>query len=118
MVRKLTTLADNATEEHRLTQEYSRFLVEVEQLLNSARELTGDSAALIRRKLEDRVAQAKVRLELARLKSAELASRPATRRLNVAYVAFGAALALGTLAASLWYRERGLAVEELRASTR
>ena len=57
--------------EQRVTQEFNRFLAEVDQLLNSARQLTGDSAALVRQRLEDKVAQAKVRLEAARGTAAE-----------------------------------------------
>jgi len=57
--------------EQSVTQEFNRFLADVEQLLNSARQLTGDSAALARKRLEDKVAQAKVRLEAMRSTAAE-----------------------------------------------
>jgi ElaB/YqjD/DUF883 family membrane-anchored ribosome-binding protein len=52
--------------EQRVTQEFNRFLADIEQLMNSARQLTGDSAALVRQRIEDKVAQARVRLEAMR----------------------------------------------------
>lgn len=57
--------------ELRVAQDYRRFLFEAEQLLNNAKQLSGDSAALLRQKLEDRVAQAKVGLEGIRRAAAE-----------------------------------------------
>lgn len=57
--------------DERVTQEFHRFLADVEQLMNSARQLSGDSAAVARRRLEDKVAQAKVRLEAMRGSAAE-----------------------------------------------
>lgn len=57
--------------EQRITQEFNRFLADMDQLLHSARQLTGDSATLVRRRLEDKVAQAKVRLEAMRGTAAE-----------------------------------------------
>jgi ElaB/YqjD/DUF883 family membrane-anchored ribosome-binding protein len=57
--------------ELRVAQDYRRFLGEAEQLLNSAKHLSGDSAALLRQRLEDRVAQAKVGLENLRHAAAE-----------------------------------------------
>lgn len=57
--------------EQRVAQEFNRFLADIDQLLGSARQLTGDSAALVRNRLEDKVAQAKVRLEAARGMAAE-----------------------------------------------
>jgi ElaB/YqjD/DUF883 family membrane-anchored ribosome-binding protein len=57
--------------EERVTQEFKNFLSDIEQLLNSARLLTGDSATLARRRIEDKVAQAKVRLEAVRGMAAE-----------------------------------------------
>ena len=52
--------------EQRVTQEFNRFLADIDQLMNSARQLTGDSAALVRQRIEDKVAQARVRLEAMR----------------------------------------------------
>lgn len=60
-----------AVTEERVTQEFKNFLADIEQLLNSARLLTGDSATLARRRIEDKVAQAKVRLEAVRGMAAE-----------------------------------------------
>ncbi len=60
-----------AAAEQRVTQEFKHFLSDLEQLLSSARQLTGDSATLARRRIEDKVAQAKVRLEAMRGMAAE-----------------------------------------------
>ena len=57
--------------EMRVAQDYRRFLGEAEQLLQSARQLSGDSAVLMRQRLEDRVAQAKVSLESMRSTTAQ-----------------------------------------------
>jgi ElaB/YqjD/DUF883 family membrane-anchored ribosome-binding protein len=57
--------------EMRVAQDYRRFLSEAEQLLQSAKQLSGDSANLMRQKLEARVAQAKVSLEAARSTAAQ-----------------------------------------------
>jgi ElaB/YqjD/DUF883 family membrane-anchored ribosome-binding protein len=54
------------TAEQRVTQEFNRFIGDIDQLLHSARQLSGDSAALVRQRLEDKVAQARVRLEATR----------------------------------------------------
>jgi ElaB/YqjD/DUF883 family membrane-anchored ribosome-binding protein len=89
--------------EDTVSQDYSRFLTDAEQLLNSARQLSGDSAALARQKLEDRVAQAKIRLESARSAAAEQAEYAlqstrdwvTERPLQVAVAALGIAVLLG-----------------------
>jgi len=65
------TLRAIASNDQRVTQEFHRFLADIDQLMNSARQLTGDSAAVVRRRLEDKVAQAKVRLEAMRGSAAE-----------------------------------------------
>ena len=57
--------------EMRVAQDYRRFLGEAEQLLQSARQLSGDSAALMQQRLQDRVAQAKVSLENLRSATAQ-----------------------------------------------
>ena len=59
------THATNVSEQ-RVTQEFNRFLADIDQLMNSARQLTGDSATLVRQRIEDKVAQARVRLEAMR----------------------------------------------------
>jgi ElaB/YqjD/DUF883 family membrane-anchored ribosome-binding protein len=60
-----STHATNVSEQ-RVTQEFNRFLADIDQLMNSARQLTGDSATLVRHRIEDKVAQARVRLEAMR----------------------------------------------------
>ena len=93
--------------EQRVTQEFNRFLAEVDQLLNSARQLTGDSAALVRQRLEDRVAQAKVRLEAARGTAAERFDRrrPKWWRNRTVQIAGAAALAGALIASAIIARK-------------
>lgn len=95
--------------ENTVSQDYSRFLADAEQLLNSARQLGGDSATLARQKLEDRVAQARIRLEAARSAAAERAEHAlestrdwvSERPLQVAVAALGIAVLLGW-----WWKRR------------
>lgn len=89
-----------AEAEMRVAHDYRRFLVEAEQLLHSARQLSGDSAVLIQQKLADRVSQAKVRLEAARSNAAQrlhvAAPANATSKTLVAAALFVAGAALAT----------------------
>lgn len=99
----------NATEQ-RVTQEFNRFLADIDQLMSSARQLTGDSAALVRQRIEDKVAQAKVRLEAMRGMAAEQYDeeprpRPVWRANRSVQIAAAAALA-GALFASIYIARR------------
>lgn len=99
----------NATEQ-RVTQEFNRFLADIDQLMSSARQLTGDSAALVRQRIEDKVAQAKVRLEAMRGMAAEQYDdeqrpQPAWWTNRSVRIAAAAALA-GALFASIYIARR------------
>lgn len=92
--------------EARVAQDYQRFLNEAEHLLHSASQLTGDSALLMRRKLEDRVAQAKVGLEGLRSAAAGQAIQSPSAS-NTRSILWGAGLAVAgaALAAYLYTRQ-------------
>lgn len=90
-----------ASTEQRVTQEFNRFLADIDQFLNSTRQLTGDSAALVRRRLEDRVAQAKVRLEAVRGVAAESFPRRKPWWMNRSVQIAGVAAIAGALIASV-----------------
>ncbi len=99
----------NGTEQ-RVTQEFNRFLADIDQLMSSARQLTGDSAALVRQRIEDKVAQAKVRLEAMRGMAAEQYDdeqrpRPVWWTNRSVQIAAAAALA-GALFASVYIARR------------
>lgn len=99
----------NGTEQ-RVTQEFNRFLADIDQLMSSARQLTGDSAVLVRQRIEDKVAQAKVRLEAMRGMAAEQYDdeqrpRPAWWTNRSVQIAAAAALA-GALFASVYIARR------------
>lgn len=104
MLNRDRSRTTNATEQ-RVTREFNRFLADIDQLLNSARQLTGDSATLVRKRLEDKVAQAKVRLEAVRGSAAErLESSPSRRKplwMNRSVQIAGAAALAGALIASV-----------------
>lgn len=86
--------------EERVAQEFKNFLSDIEQLLNSARLLTGDSATLARRRIEDKVAQAKVRLEAVRGMAAERFEDHA-HDARPWWTRSGAQVAIGVVAAAL-----------------
>lgn len=97
------------TPEQRVTQEFGRFITDIDQLLHSARQLSGDSASLVRQRLEDKVAQARVRLEAARGMAASVQpvtefQRPWWRNRSVQYVGLG--VLIGAMLTSAWLAGR------------
>ncbi|HKO87726.1 MAG TPA: hypothetical protein VJU83_04320 [Burkholderiales bacterium] len=91
--------------EMQVAQDYRRFLGEAEQLLHSARQLSGDSAALVQQRLADRVSQAKIRLEAARSHAAQrLHGRVPVA--STTKVLIGAALLVGGAALATYFYKR------------
>lgn len=87
--------------EQRVAHDFGRFIADVEQLLNSAKQLTGDSADLARTKLEEKVAQAKVTLDAVRGRAAEQADLAAAATRGYVHErplqALGIAVAVGAI---------------------
>lgn len=102
-MRKTNPMQTDA--EMRVAQDYHRFLAEAEQLLHSARQLTGDSAALAQQRLADRVSQAKVRLEAARSNAAQRLHQAVPQTATTkALIAAGLLITGAALAAYLYKR--------------
>jgi len=62
--------ARDRSDPDRLTRDFQGFVADVEGLLRSAQQLSGEGVSLARAKLEEKVAQAKVKLDAARAAAA------------------------------------------------
>jgi len=63
------------TDPDRLARDFQGFVADVEGLLRNAQQLSGEGVSLARAKLEEKVAQAKVKLDAARTAAAAEAGR-------------------------------------------
>lgn len=68
-------LAPHAPDTDGLARDFRSFIADVEGVVKQAQHLSGDGALLARQKLEEKVSQAKVKLESARVAAAEHAMR-------------------------------------------
>ncbi|HSD54812.1 MAG TPA: DUF883 domain-containing protein [Burkholderiales bacterium] len=70
-----TVPTGHRTDPDRIARDFQGFVTDVEGLLKNAQHVSGEGVALARAKLEEKVAQAKVRLDAARAAAAEEAGR-------------------------------------------